>query len=85
MMTVETIWNLLQAGASDVFAWDQLEDPAAVIVSRFERWEAVDDLVHSSVVKENLVGQSATWISVLRRVVELADCERAWDATIEGE
>ena len=72
MMTAETIWNLLQAGASDAFAWDQLEDPAAVIVSRFERWEAVDDLVRSSVVQENLVGQSATWISVLRRVVELA-------------
>jgi DNA-binding NtrC family response regulator len=71
-MTVGMVWSLLQAGASDVFAWDQLDDPAAVVCSRLEWWEAVDDLIHSSVVKENLVGQSAAWISALRRVVELA-------------
>ena len=72
VLTVAPVWELLQAGASDVFAWDQFDDAAAVIASRLERWEEVDDLVNSSAVRENLVGQSPAWISVLRRVVELA-------------
>jgi transcriptional regulator with GAF, ATPase, and Fis domain len=68
----KTAWNMLQAGASDVFAWDQLDDPAAVVTSRLERWEKVDDLMDSFAVREHLVGNSAAWISVLRRVVEIA-------------
>jgi transcriptional regulator with GAF, ATPase, and Fis domain len=72
MLTVAAVWELLQAGASDVFAWDQFDDAAAVIASRLERWEEVDDLVNSSAVRKNLVGQSPAWIFVLRRVVELA-------------
>ena len=72
-LNVGTVWNMLQAGASDVFAWDQLDDPAAVVASKLERWEQIDHLImHSSEVRENLVGQSAAWISALRRVVELA-------------
>jgi transcriptional regulator with GAF, ATPase, and Fis domain len=71
-LTAGTVWNMLQAGASDVFAWDQLDHPAAVVASRLERWNQVDDLVDSSVVRESIVGQSCAWISVLRRVVELA-------------
>jgi transcriptional regulator with GAF, ATPase, and Fis domain len=71
-LTPGAVWNLLQAGASDVFAWDQLENPAAVIASRLQRWKEVDELVNSTEVRDNLVGQSSVWISVLRRVVELA-------------
>jgi transcriptional regulator with GAF, ATPase, and Fis domain len=72
-LKVGTVRNMLQAGASDVFAWDQLDDPAAVVASKLERWEQIDHLImHSSEVRENLVGQSPAWISVLRRVVELA-------------
>src|SRR5207249_3691746 len=72
VLTAGTVWNVLQAGASDVFAWDRVDDPAAVIASKLKRWEEVDDLVHSSEVRENLVGQSSAWISVLRRAIELA-------------
>ena len=32
-------WRLLQAGASDVFAWDHSTDPAQEVAARFERWE----------------------------------------------
>jgi transcriptional regulator with GAF, ATPase, and Fis domain len=71
-LTQGAVWGILQAGASDVFAWDQLENPAAVVASRLQRWKEVDGLVNSSVVRDNLVGQSSAWISVLRRVVEMA-------------
>jgi transcriptional regulator with GAF, ATPase, and Fis domain len=66
-----SVWNVLRAGASDMLAWDQLEAPASVVASRIERWQKIDDLMHSSVVRENLVGQSLAWISVLRRIIEL--------------
>jgi transcriptional regulator with GAF, ATPase, and Fis domain len=65
-------WRLLQAGAGDVLAWDQSEDPAGDVAARFERWEAVDRLVRSPLVQNNLVGRSPAWVAALRRVVEVA-------------
>ncbi|HSN88673.1 MAG TPA: sigma 54-interacting transcriptional regulator, partial [Thermoanaerobaculia bacterium] len=65
-------WRLLAAGASDVFTWQDLADPAEVIAARFERWREVDRLVDSPVVTRNLVGQSLTWRSALRQIVEVA-------------
>jgi len=65
-------WQLLQAGASDVFAWDSCADPASVVASRLARWKAVDELLNSPRVKNILVGQSPSWICVLRQIVEVA-------------
>lgn len=66
------VWRVLQAGASDVLLWDDLPDPAAVIAARLQRWRMVDALVESPPVKNNLVGESRVWKSVLRRIVEVA-------------
>jgi transcriptional regulator with GAF, ATPase, and Fis domain len=66
------IWNLLSAGAADVFSWDRCRAPAQEIAARFERWEKVDEIVRSPLVKENLAGQSPTWIRSLRQIVEVA-------------
>ncbi len=65
-------WQLLKVGASDVFAWESFANPASEVLARLERWEQIDTLVHSPVVKNNLVGQSSTWISSLRQIVEVA-------------
>lgn len=72
-------WKLLQCGASDVFAWDSMDDPAAAIAARFERYAQVDELVDSELLRENLVGRSPVWLSVLRQVVEVA---RFTDASV---
>jgi transcriptional regulator with GAF, ATPase, and Fis domain len=64
-------WGLLRAGASDVLVWSETPDPAAAAAARFGRWESVDRIVESALVRENLVGQSAVWKSLLRRVVEV--------------
>ncbi len=66
------IWNLLSAGASDVFAWARCRAPVQEIVARFERWEKVDEIVRSPLVKANLAGQSSEWIRSLRQIVEVA-------------
>lgn len=66
------IWSLLSAGASDVFAWDGCHAPAQEIAAKFERWEKVDQIVRSPIVKDNLAGQSTAWIRSLRQIVEIA-------------
>ena len=66
------VWRLLRNGASDVFAWNHSTHPAREIVARFERWQKVDEVVASPMVRENLVGYNPTWISVLRQIVEVA-------------
>jgi len=65
-------WRVLHAGASDVFAWDVVDNPAAVIAARLHRWQAVDQLLQSSLVRHNLIGRSLPWIRVLLQIVEVA-------------
>ncbi len=65
-------WQLLEAGASDVFAWDTSGDCAHRVKARLERWAAVDELVKSPLVQGSLIGDSPVWQSVLRQVVEVA-------------
>ena len=78
-LTGATPWKLLQAGASDVLAWSTTKDPAAAIAARFERWQAVEEVVNSELVQSSLVGRSRAWVSVLRQVVEVA---RYTDASV---
>ena len=66
------VWELLAAGASDAFAWDHSSDTAHEVAARFERWEKVDEIVRSPLVKENLAGESWAWIRSLRQIVEVA-------------
>lgn len=65
-------WLLLQAGASDVFAWDHSSRPAQEVAARFKRWQEVDELVRSPLVQENLVGKSPVWIRIIKQVIEVA-------------
>lgn len=66
------IWHLLQAGASEVFSWDQSPNPEREIKNRLERWHTVDQLLYSPLVQNKLVGQSPAWVSILRQIIEVA-------------
>ncbi len=79
-----TPWKLLQAGASDVLAWNTTKNPAAAIAARFQRWQAVEEIVNSELVQSSLVGRSRAWVSVLRQVVEVASYTDA-SVLITGE
>lgn len=65
-------WGLLRCGACDVLWWDHSGDPLQEIGARLKRWNAVDRLVDSPLLQNNLIGRSPAWLSVLRRVVEVA-------------
>src|SRR5574341_1469435 len=53
-LTHSDAWLLLQAGASDVFPWDDTPNTAKDVAARFTRWEVVDHLVASPVVEQGL-------------------------------
>lgn len=73
------IWQLLQAGASDVLAWSNPASATQAVAARLHRWAAVERLVNSPLVQKNLVGKSRAWKGVVRRIVEIA---RFTDASV---
>jgi transcriptional regulator with GAF, ATPase, and Fis domain len=65
-------WRLLLSGASDVLLWSSAAEMAERVKARLNRWRAVDDLLQSPAVQENLIGRSPAWRSVMRQIVEVA-------------
>ena len=65
-------WGLLHDGASDVVWWRDSCRAAEQIAARFKRWTAVDEIVDSPLIRQNLIGRSPVWINTLRQVVEVA-------------
>jgi transcriptional regulator with GAF, ATPase, and Fis domain len=77
-------WHLLAAGASDVLVWDCLENTSRDVAERIARWHETDRLVESPAVRNNLIGTSQAWVSLLREVVEVA-CYTDATILITGE
>jgi transcriptional regulator with GAF, ATPase, and Fis domain len=66
-------WRLVREGASAELPRTRPGgDTAAEVAARFGRWAAVDRLVDSPRVANNLVGHGPAWRSLLRQVVEVA-------------
>ena len=65
-------WELLRAGASDAFAWEHSSEPAREAAVRFKRWQEIDQIVETALIKDNLVGESSAWKCLLKRIVEVA-------------
>ena len=72
-------WSLLEAGAADVLSSSGGADVLSRVAARLRRWQDVDELLGSRLVRESLVGDSRTWRNVLRQVVEIA---RFTDASV---
>jgi transcriptional regulator with GAF, ATPase, and Fis domain len=73
------VWSLLKCGAVDVFSINHSTDVGSEIAARLKRWEIVDEIIESPVVRDNLVGKSYVWIKTLRQIVEVS---RFTDASI---
>jgi transcriptional regulator with GAF, ATPase, and Fis domain len=66
------VWSLLRRGASDAFAWDDVDDPMAQVAARLERWNRIDALIETPAVHNHLIGTSPAWLACLRQIVELS-------------
>jgi transcriptional regulator with GAF, ATPase, and Fis domain len=73
----QACWDLLRAGASDIFEWRDAELSAEEIAARLRRWHVVDELVRSPLVQNQLIGSSPAWLATLRQVVEIAQVTTA--------
>jgi DNA-binding NtrC family response regulator len=65
-------WDLLRAGASDVFTWRDATRSACHVAERLRRWRIIDELMRCQHVSDFLVGDSPCWQAVLRDAVEVA-------------
>jgi len=66
------IWQLMEAGASDVLVCSKCNLVIHEIVARLKRWQTIDHIVHSPEVQNILVGESQALKAILRQIVEVA-------------
>lgn len=64
-------WKLLNAGASDVYIW-KAESSAKNIFQKLKRWNQINMLIESDVVRNNLVCSNIRWKAALRGMIEVA-------------
>ena len=72
-------WDLLRAGAADVFSWTEPAHSARQVAERLRRWQTIDELLECRHVQDFLIGDSPAWQAVLRDAVEIA---RFTDASV---
>jgi transcriptional regulator with GAF, ATPase, and Fis domain len=65
-------WRLLDAGAADMLMWDSGGVTAKQISVKLKRWSEIEHLLQGVLSEGFLVGESAVWINIVRRVLEAA-------------
>jgi transcriptional regulator with GAF, ATPase, and Fis domain len=63
------VWRLLHAGAADVMEWNEASG-ARQILAKLERCLEVEQATSAALANEPIVGESAAWRHLVRRVVE---------------
>ena len=69
------VWQLLEAGVSDVLiaeSLDRASELAQCVIARLARWQTIDQLAASPAVTNLCGGESRPWLAVLRQAVEVA-------------
>lgn len=63
-------WTVLEAGASDAFAYDERPEWIERVAARVERWREVDAMVRVEDARVGLVGESRGWRSAVSLAAE---------------
>ena len=78
------VWRLMQAGAADVYWWNNSRNSGENVRARILRWQAIESTLQSPLIRNHLAGSSPRWASTLRRLVEIAQFSAA-PCLIQGE
>jgi transcriptional regulator with GAF, ATPase, and Fis domain len=70
-------WSLLDAGAADMLSWEPAGVTANQISLKLKRWSEIDHLLQGVLSEGLVVGESAVWLNLVRRVLETAYFSRA--------
>jgi transcriptional regulator with GAF, ATPase, and Fis domain len=65
-------WQLIGAGAADVCHWPADRCHAEQVAAVLQRWQAIENILASDLVRCNLVGTSPAWRAALSQLVEAA-------------
>jgi transcriptional regulator with GAF, ATPase, and Fis domain len=84
MYRSDLIWQLLVAGASQVYDFENTPFLHRVIEEQVKRWQTVESLMQTNFVKEHLLGESPAWKSTVRELIEVAVFTQS-SVLIEGE
>ena len=72
VVDTEIGWRLMALGASEILSWDTLLARPQILAARLQRWHEIDALLASPLIRNHLIGTSAAWNALLRRVIEAA-------------
>lgn len=78
-------WELMKCGLYDIV---QATDPKELVLylhSLVERYEEIEEILASPLVKDNLAGESPVWKSFLTEVIEAAICSNASSVLLIGD
>jgi transcriptional regulator with GAF, ATPase, and Fis domain len=70
MDDLQACWRLLGLGITDIIEWEQEEEFIHFLESVYQRNKEIRDVLDSSLVSENLIGESGRWRRFLAEVVE---------------
>ena len=84
VLSGEAAWRLMAAGAADVLICAECGAAVSEISARLQRWDALEQMLQSPAVKNNMVGESQNLKAILRQVVEVAHFTDA-SVLIQGE
>lgn len=67
---LDKCWLLMDKGLSDIVIWDGIDPLFRLIETKEKKWSNIKDILESSLVQDNLIGESKRWRSFLIDVIE---------------
>lgn len=65
-------WQLLITGAADIIDWQDEETAINIVRSKIKRWNTIEELLNSNIVKQKMIGDSRAWKNFIRKIIETA-------------
>jgi len=62
--------KLIQSGIDDIIEWNEPEEVINYLEAKYQRYTEVKDVLHSALIKENLIGESKVWQEFLSDIIE---------------
>lgn len=70
-LTLEQQLNLIAAGVSRLFCWQDPNLLLRAVLGQLQRWAQIDRILQARAIREQIIGQSPAWLKVLRNTVEI--------------
>lgn len=70
-LTLEQQLNLMAAGVSHLFCWQEPNNLLQAVLGQLQRWAQIDRILSARAIREQIIGQSPAWLTILRNTVEI--------------